>query len=168
MTSALAAAAAGLLSAVAAGNAWAVAERSGDFAVGTGENQIGRVSFAAHGGPSPFQPVRGHFTAKGQLAELDSTQVGEFRFEGPVTCLTVVGNQAGLFYPIKNADPPIFEGQGVFIFLEDNGNPSRGASPDRIGFVGPVPVPPDPLFCPPLPTRVAELRHGNVTIRDAP
>ena len=138
-----------------------------DFAVGTGANQIGRVSFAAHGGPSPFEPVTGHFTAKGQLAELpDATEVGAFRFEGPVTCLTVVGNRAGLFYPIKNAEPDTFEGHGVFIFLEDNGHPGRGATPDRIGFVGPVPLPVNPVACPPGPTPFA-LEQGNVIVHDA-
>ncbi len=140
---------------------------SRDYAVGTGTNQIGRVSFAAHGGPSPFEPVTGHFTAKGRLAEIGGAPVGEFKFLGPVTCLTVVGNRAGLFYPIENADPSTFEGSGVFITLEDNGNPASGEAPDRIGFLGPVPAPENPILCPPGPTPVA-LEHGNVTIRDVP
>jgi hypothetical protein len=138
-----------------------------DSAVGTGENAIGRVSFAAHAGRSPLDPVTGHFTARGELAELGSTEVGAFRFEGPVTCLTVSGNRAGLFYPIKNATPAVFEGQGVFVFLEDNGNPEGGGDPDRIGFVGPVPVPADPVLCPPAATPFP-LREGNVTVHDAP
>lgn len=138
-----------------------------DFAVGTGLNEIGRVSFAAHGGPSPLAPVTGHFTAKGSLAELGSMEAGAFRFLGPVTCLTVVGNRAGLFYPIENAEPSAFEGQGVFISLEDNGNPGNGGEPDRIGFVGPVPVPRDPLVCPPGPAPLG-LEKGNVTVHDAP
>lgn len=138
-----------------------------DFAVGTGENEIGRVSFAAHGGPSPLLPVTGHFTAKGQLAEIGGAQVGEFKFLGPVTCLTVSGKRAGLYYPIENAEPPTAEGSGVFIFLEDNGNPGRSGTPDRIGFVGPVPAPENPLLCPPGPTPVA-LTHGNITVGDAP
>ena len=137
-----------------------------DYAVGTGQNQIARVSFAAHGGPSPLQPARGHFMAKGTLAELGETEVGPFHFLGPVTCLTVVGNRAGLYYPLEKSDPPEFEGQGVFIFLEDNGNPGTG-SPDRIGFVGPVPAPHDPVVCPPGPTPL-EFRHGNVEVRDRP
>ncbi len=139
-----------------------------DFAVGTGANPIGRVSFAAHEGPSPFRPVTGHFTARGQLATLpDSTEVGAFRFEGPVTCLTVEGKRAGLFYPIKNAEPEAAEGQGVFIFVEDNGHPAGDAGPDRIGFAGPVPVPANPVACPPGATPLA-LEHGNVTVHDAP
>ena len=137
-----------------------------DYAVGTGQNQIARVSFAAHGGPSPLEPVRGHFAAKGSLAQLGSMEVGAFHFLRPVTCLTVVGNRAGLFYPLEKADPPSVQGQGIFIFLEDNGEPGRGAA-DRIGFVGPVPAPHDPALCPPGPTPLA-LEHGNVNVHDSP
>jgi hypothetical protein len=64
---------------------------SRDFAVGTGENEIGRVSFAAHGGPSLLGgPVTGHFHAKG------ATPLGPFNIDGPVTCLNVIGREAGL------------------------------------------------------------------------
>ena len=139
-----------------------------DSAVGSGLNRIGRVSFAAHGGPSPFEPVTGHFTAKGQLAELGGTAVGPFHFEGPVTCLTVSGNKAGLFYPLKNADPPEFEGQDIFITLEDNGNPASGDPPDRGGFLGPVPAPENPVLCPPGLVEPLDVLKGNITIRDAP
>ena len=155
-----------VLATVALGLAAAPAAIAGprDSAVGTGLNEIGRVSFAAHGGPSPFEPVTGHFTAKGSLAEIPGT---DFHFEGPVTCLTVSVNRAGLFYPIKNAKPESFEGQGVFIFLEDNGNPASGDPPDRIGFVGPAPAPQNPALCPPGPTPF-DLEKGNITVRDAP
>jgi hypothetical protein len=57
-----------------------------DFAVGTGTNEIGRVSFAAHGGPSPGEPVTGHFHAKGVFPGM-----GEFNIDGPVSCLHVLG-----------------------------------------------------------------------------
>ena len=43
--------------------AGAAAPGGEDYAVGTWQNQIARVSFAAHGGPSPLPPVRGHFAA---------------------------------------------------------------------------------------------------------
>jgi hypothetical protein len=137
-----------------------------DSAVGSGINPVGHVSFAAHGGPTPFAPVRGHFTAKGDIVPLGVDDVGDFHFEGPVTCLTVVGNRAGLYYPLKSADPPEFQGYGIFITLTDNGNPSSGV-PDQIGFTTPVPAPHDPLVCPPGPTPL-ELTRGNITIRDVP
>jgi hypothetical protein len=138
-----------------------------DSAVGTGENQIGRVSFAAHALPGVPTSASGHFTAKGQLAELPGvTEVGPFHFEGPVTCLQVAGNRAGLIYPLKNADPENFEGSWIYISLEDNGNPASGDPADKIGFAGPVPGPP-PSVC--LPTAAtADITHGNFTIREAP
>lgn len=158
------------LSLAAAGTALAShnGDRGGpqDFAVGTGSSGESRVSFAAHGGPSPSEPVSGHFTAKGSLLEVGGMDIGAFMFEGPVTCLQVTGNRAGLFYPIRNADPKAFEGSGVFITVEDNGNPS-GDTPDRLGFVGPVPLPADPISCPPGPTPM-DLDEGNITVHDAP
>jgi hypothetical protein len=144
-----------------------VADTTRDSAVGTGENLIGRISFSAEGGPSPIEPVSGHFTASGQLADLPGgNDVGEFHFEGPVTCLVVVGNRAGLFYPLEQATPEAFEGSGVFIFLEDNGDQAQGDPPDRVGFVGPVPVQGAPPCT--LGPATAELEHGDITIRDAP
>ena len=138
-----------------------------DSAVGTGENQIGRVSFGAHALPGVPTSATGHFTAKGQLAELPGVgEVGPFHFEGPVTCLQVDVNKAGLIYPLKNADPEQFEGDWIYITLEDNGNPASGDPPDRIGFAGPAPGPPPPV-CPPT-TATADITHGNFTIRDAP
>ena len=95
---------------------------------------------------------------------------GEFDLEGPVTCLTVVGNpagpdEAGLFYPVRDPDPN--EPHGVFIFLRDNGNPAQGDPPDQIGFapiVSPITEPPG---CPAAPQgAVADLERGNITIHD--
>jgi hypothetical protein len=132
-----------------------------DFVVGTGVNEIGRVSFAGHGGPSPLEPVTGHFHAKG------ATPLGPFNIEGPITCLTVFMNEAGLFYPVRDPERPA-EPDGVFVFLRDNGNPASGDPPDQIGFIptpGPIPI---PLGCPPVPPlEIFELEHGNVTIHDA-
>lgn len=134
---------------------------SRDFAVGTGQNEIGRVSFAAHGGPSPIEPVTGHFHARG------ATPLGPFNIDGPVTCLTVSGREAGLFYPVRNPEPPA-EPDGVFVFLRDNGNPSNGDPADQIGFLpiaGPITEPP---ACPAVPrSEVFEIEHGNFTIHDA-
>jgi hypothetical protein len=136
-----------------------------DSAVGTGENRIGRVSFGAQAIPGLPTSASGHFTAKGQLFELLGTEVGPFHFEGPVTCLQVNDNKAGLIYPLKNADPEEFEGDWIYISLEDNGNPASGDPPDRIGFAGPAPGPPPPV-CPPTAT-TADITSGNFTIRDA-
>jgi hypothetical protein len=132
-----------------------------DFAVGTGMNQIGRVSFAAHGGPPP-EPVTGHFHAKGEFPPGN-----EFNIEGPVTCLTVTGRDAGLFYPVRNPDRP-GEPDGVFIFLRDNGNTAQGDPRDEIGFLlAPpelIPVQPACPFLPLVPRMPID--RGNFTIHD--
>ncbi len=131
-----------------------------DFAVGSGANEIGRVSFAAHGGPSPSEPVTGHFHARGELPG-----TGEFDLEGPVTCLTVVGNEAGLFYPVRDPDP--LEPEGVFIFLRDNGEPGKADEPDQIGFI-PTSIR-ETAVCPPVPpAELIEFERGNVTVHDSP
>jgi hypothetical protein len=131
-----------------------------DFAVGTGMNQVGRVSFAAHGGPSPLEPVTGHFHARGEFPPTNP-----FNIEGPVTCLTVVGREAALFYPVR--DPGPTEPHGVFIYLRDSGNPKPGNAPDQIGFIpvaGPITTPPACPLMPPLAN--IDLERGNVTIHD--
>lgn len=137
---------------------------SRDFAVGTGQNEIGRVSFAAHGGPSPLEPVTSHFHAKGVFPV-----TGEFNIDGPVTCLTVFDNEAGLFYPVRDPEPTS-EPNGVFVWLRDNGNPASGDPPDQIGFAptfGPISEPPLCPVAPPL-SGIAEIEHGNFTIHDGP
>jgi hypothetical protein len=78
----------------------------------------------------------------------------------------LTGNRAGLFYPVREPDET--EPHGVFVFLEDNGNPVGGDTPDKIGFI-PVFAPlPDPLppTCPPGATPF-DLTRGNITIHAA-
>ena len=60
----------------------------------------------------------GHFT--GTLAP-GGVALGNFA--GPVTCLTVKGNDIGLFYPIKSSSPPGLQrlGAGVFIYMTVDG-----------------------------------------------
>jgi hypothetical protein len=59
-----------------------------------------------------------------------------FTLRGPVTCLDVEGDRAGLFYPITSSDPSLFAAtkSGVFIYLQ---NDSSGRA-EAIGFL-PVP-----------------------------
>lgn len=51
---------------------------------------------------APADAATGSFT--GTLA-LGGTKIGDF--QGPVTCLDVEGNSAGMFYPVKSADPSL-------------------------------------------------------------
>jgi hypothetical protein len=52
---------------------------------------------------------------------LSGNAVGNFA--GPVTCLSVVGNDVGLFYPITSSSPPGLEGlnAGVYIYMTVDG-----------------------------------------------
>lgn len=137
-----------------------------DFVRGAGTTVIGHAKLAARGGPSPNVKARGFFKAKGAL--VGPVEALPFALRGPITCLHVEGNEAGLFYPVRGASPEALEGQGVHIYIEDNGRTRRGDPPDRMGFVGPLPLP-EPSECPPLPSQLDttfEVESGNFTVRD--
>jgi predicted lipoprotein with Yx(FWY)xxD motif len=80
---------------------------------------------------APADAATGSFT--GTLS-LGSAKVGDFM--GPVTCLDVEGNSAGLFYPVKSSDPSAFAAVpfGVLVTVTRT---SAGA-PEGVTFV-PVP-----------------------------
>lgn len=153
-----------------------------DFAVGggrTGDDQgpFGEttVGFAAHGGPSgeaDSDPITGHFTSTGEfLVETDGNATA-FTLEGPVTCLVVNGNEARLFYPVKQSRPDQNEVTGVLISLEDNGDPKDGGDPDKVGFALFPEEDPDPpterdsACLLDLPA-TDKLEKGNFTVHDA-
>ena len=108
------------------------------FGVGSGENQFliaigeARLSVAAHldrqGRPNGH--VRAHGEPDGP-GPFDS-----FFLEGPVTCIRVSGNKAAIKYRFKHAEGSAepFQGGGVQIFLEDNGDPRNGIAVDRSAF----------------------------------
>jgi hypothetical protein len=74
----------------------------------------------------------GTFTAQASLGALSL-----FALHGPVTCLDIRGNSAGLFYPITSSSPSIFSkiDSGVFIYFRAAGK----GLPALVGFV-PVPI----------------------------
>jgi hypothetical protein len=150
-----------------------------DFAVGAGTSGNMRVAFAAHGGPSPAD-VTGHFRSGGSVLGVrpPSDDPTAFQFEGPVTCLVVGGDEARLFYPIKQAGPDQpGESTGVLIFLRDNGKPQNGQPVDEIGFVFPVldetpssdPSSEQDTSCvaPAITPALLPLDKGDFTIHDA-
>ena len=130
---AIAAGAAALMLAAPAGATHSATDGGRDFAVGSGTNLLFEVSpyaadlrVSAHavddelptlGGLFGATDVTGHVVGSGELPN------GEFRVEGEVTCLKVVGNQATIKYRFKttsgSAAPP--PGWGVQVFVEDNG-----------------------------------------------
>ena len=116
-----------------------------DFAVGSGSNQFlfaigeARLSVSAPQGP-PGTRATGHVRAKGDPD--GSGPLEPFKLEGEVTCLEVRGNRAAVKYRFKHAEGSAepFEGGGVEIFLEDNGEPRRGVAVDRTSFDPPQPA----------------------------
>jgi hypothetical protein len=77
------------------------------------------VAFSAHNGP---KGTTGEFTS--HAATLD--------FTAAVTCLFVDGNRAVIGAVIRNSSDAGLVGDTVFVAFEDNGNPGRGASTDRV------------------------------------
>ena len=116
----------------------------------------------------------GQVRAKGDL-DGDAGPLSPFAFEGPVTCLTVIGNHASIFYEFEHAEPAEFEGGGIQIFIEDNGNPVNGRSVDGSSFLAPIPGPPPggppfhgPGVCPPPPAGgYMQADTGNFIVHDA-
>ena len=108
------------------------------FGVGSGSNQFlvaigqARLSVAAH--LDQLGRPNGHVHAEG---EPDGPGPFEpFALEGEVTCIRVTGNKAAIKYRFKHAEGSAapFEGGGVQIFLEDNGDPRNGVAVDKSAF----------------------------------
>lgn len=140
-----------------------------DFAVGAAKNTFAtgtpnHLMVSAHGAAAA---VTGHVRAKGDLA-------GEFKLEGEVTCLRVEGNRAALKYRFKHATGSAapFEGGGVQVFIEDNGNPRNGQAVDRNAFDPPQPAGVFDLTAaqcgdPTLRADYDPVDSGNYTVHDA-
>jgi hypothetical protein len=112
---------------------------SGNFSSGPFTIQISAHRAAG----APATAATGSFT--GTLA-LGSLKVGDFM--GPVTCLDVEGNRAGLFYPVTSAYPSVIAAVpfGVLVTVSRT---STG-KPQGVTFL-PVPVT-HVNSCAPLPT----------------
>src|SRR5215211_3499505 len=111
----------------------------GDSAVGSGTNQFivvlgeAHLSVSAHSDANGDNPS-GHVRATGDPD--GNGPVEPFKLEGEVTCLEVSGNRAAIKYRFKHAEGSAapFQGGGVQIFIEDNGDPVYGQPVDRTTF----------------------------------
>jgi hypothetical protein len=91
-----------------------------------------QIQVSAHrAADAPATASKGSFVAHFEVGGTDL-----FTLRGPVTCLDVVGDQAGLFYPITSSDPSIFAATdaGVFIYLDTDAS----GKAKSVGFL-PVP-----------------------------
>lgn len=120
------------------------------FVAGSAKNQLAEVtpypvqlSVSAHGFAAGFPTLDGLFgreEVSGHAVGAGALPTGEFRVEGEVTCLRIVGNRATVKYRFKTthgpgAPPP---GWGVQVFVEDNGEPGGGV-PDANATDAPLP-----------------------------
>jgi hypothetical protein len=138
--------------------------RVGDFAgPATSVTEIAHIGAGA----------TGHEVAKGDLD--GDGPLPPFKFEGPVTCLTVDRSRASFFYEFKHAEPVVFEGGGIQVYVEDNGPPWNGQGIDATAFDPPIPgpgpgMPPleGPTVCPPpRPGGYDRQESGNLVVHDA-
>lgn len=106
------------------------------FLVGIGDAalQVSAHSDAAGGNPNGFIHAVGDPDGTGP--------VEPFQIQGHVTCLRVDGNRASVKYRFESAEgsAAAFDGGGVQVFIEDNGEPRAGQPTDRSAFDAPQPA----------------------------
>lgn len=137
---------------------------TGDSVVGQGrtgpDGDLGFeqiFEFEAHSGPSGEDPS-GFVELDLRLHHIPPTNFAHL--EGPVTCLSVSGNDAVVGFEVA---PPGSSITGVIVQVEDNGPP--GSDPPDT--VTPVPVD-DPTSCVFPFSSLVDVVEGDVTVSDAP
>ena len=147
----------------------AAAEEDGSSIRGSAGNDFATLTVDARN-TGTGTAATGWFEADGDVAKLTAPALtlpigttGVFHFEGPVTCLDIRGNRAGLIYPVTSASGTIgqfVKGLAVYITMIDGG-PGK---PDKMGFVGPAPLG-SLKVCPPLGTFLTAT-FGDVVVTD--
>jgi predicted lipoprotein with Yx(FWY)xxD motif len=128
---------------------------SGDFSYPPFTIQVSATRAAG----APADAATGSFT--GTLS-LGGAKVGDFA--GPVTCLDVEGNSAGLFYPVKSSDPSVIASVpfGVLVTVTRT---STG-QPSGVTF---VPVPETHVSsCAPMSLVLFPITSGTLTFTPGP
>jgi hypothetical protein len=132
-------------------------------APGDGSVPNNRLEVTAKSGPAGEDP-QGKVSFKA-LADKPA-------FSGDVVCLRVEGNRATILFSLDKTKegPERFEDGGALVFIEDNGNPSGGVSPDRQRNFRLTPVQFEAqklAGCPAPISPTRNLESGNLTVRDA-
>ena len=132
-------------------------------APGDGSVPNNRIEVTASSGPAGEDP-QGKVSFKA-LADKPA-------FSGDVVCLRVEDNRATILFSLDKTKegPERFDDGGALVFIEDNGNPSGGVSPDRqrnfrlteaqfaAQKLAGCPAPIEPM---------RQLESGNLIVRDA-
>ena len=149
----LAAAALGLVTAIAVAGVATGATADKDFVTGGGfsGNGTSHFSISAHNGPNG---PSGH-------VDLKST-TGGAKTSGHVTCLRVVGNEARVVFQIEKGSDPDLVGQYRRVDLEDNGQP-KGDPRDTIRAGLPRVA---EITCADVESGDREILHGNINVND--
>jgi hypothetical protein len=118
---------------------------AGNVAAGSALNQFptpagpgfARLDVAAYSDAAGLDP-------HGNVLSIGTTgaPMGDFQVQGPVTCLRVDGNRAAIKYRFNQATGSAapFQGGGVEVFVEDNGEPRDGQPVDANAFRPPQPA----------------------------
>ncbi len=103
---------------------------------GPGSATLTVLAYSGTGGLAPGGEVHAQGTT--------GAPMGEFRVEGPVTCVRVSGNKASIKYRFDQASGSAapFAGGGVEVFVEDNdgAHGESGGSADANAFDPPEPA----------------------------
>jgi hypothetical protein len=137
---------------VLASPAWAAGAQSASGTLTSGPFTLQFTASRAAGAAETA--ATGSFS--GRLSLANSTLM---ELDGPVTCLDVVGDQVGLFYPVRSSIPTGFSKlvQGVFIYAQLG----RDGKPQSLSF---LPVPTSQTnSCPPLPAYLP-VTAGTLTL----
>ena len=85
--------------------------------------------------------------------------------EGPVICLNVVGNIAGIGVDISKTKKTNDAASGILVWVEDNGKKVHGQSPDEIRSMEIYTNQP-PTTCPPIDPARMPLQKGDIKVVD--
>lgn len=128
-----------------------------DSLKGTGTTDIATVSIdASNQGATPETAAMGTFVAKGSGLDL----------AGPVTCLHVAGNSAGLIYRVdEGSSPAALVGRDVFVTILDGGKGKK----DKMGFLPPGTTPPGGGCSPSIMMKmeILQVTKGDFVLKDA-
>jgi hypothetical protein len=89
-----------------------------------------------------------------------------FTANGPVTCLTVIGNDAWIGGVIRDSNDPTYDGLGAWWHVTDNGESS--GTPDVTTFMGAGSLADTQAFCDGHPAyrHPFTLESGNIQVRN--